>query len=319
MICDQAPLAPRRLENLPAPAKLNLFLHVTGRRPDGMHLLESLFVLIDLADALSIEVLERADIERTGDIVGDPGADLCVRAARLLQAHAGITRGARIHVVTRIPAGAGMGGGSSDAATTLLALNRLWGLNYNTETLIALAAPLGADIPFFIFGRSAFASGIGEKLVAVETPPAVWAVIMPPEPTSTAAVFRDPALTRNTKSLKILDFSDSAGAHEASGSGYGRALARQLFACWPDLPGRNDLEAAARRINPGIGAAMRALVQAGASPAQTRMTGSGSAVFARAPSEAAARAMLGNLPDGMRGYVAHTLGRHPVEALLKGL
>lgn len=295
----------KRLCNLPAPAKLNLFLHVTGRREDGMHLLESVFVLIDLADTLSIDVLEENRIERTGDVIGAPAGDLCVRAAHLLQQASGTRLGARINVRKRIPAGAGMGGGSSDAATTLMTLNRLWGVNWSDDELMRLAVPLGADIPFFIFGRSAFVSGIGERLHEMPTPDSCWAIVMPSEPTSTAAVFTDPALTRDTKSLKIADFSDPTAS---------RDLACRLFARWPVLPGRNDLESVARRINPGIANACGALAAAGGAP---RMTGSGSAVFAWAPTTESASRLLKNLPAGAKGFVARTLHEHPLKALLE--
>lgn len=298
-----------RLTNLPAPAKLNLFLHVTGRREDGMHLLESVFILIDLADTIDIEVLDDGRIERTGDVIGDPERDLCVRAARLLQQASGSRLGARIRVTKRIPAGAGMGGGSSDAATTLLALNRLWDIGMSDEELMALAAQLGADVPFFVFGRNAFASGIGERLIEVPVPDSCWAIAMPSEPTSTAAVFTDPTLTRDTKSLKIADFSDSGGD-----SGKDRALARSLFAQWPTLPGHNDLEAVARRINPGVEEALEALSAAGGA---ARMTGSGSAVFAWAATPEAAAELIKKLPEHTQGYVAKTLHAHPLKAMLE--
>ncbi len=290
-------VAARAFYALPAPAKLNLFLHVTGRRADGMHLLESHFILIDLADLLDFEVLKTAEIVRTGDTVGDPEKDLCVRAARLLQevslSRTGKTPGARIHVVKNIPAGAGLGGGSSDAALTLMALNRLWGLDLTRDELIELGAKLGADIPFFIFGRDAFAAGIGEQLTPLAVPDALWVVAMPSTPTSTAAVFADPALTRNTKSLKI------------------SALSEKLLHQWPQLAGRNDLEEAACRINPDIARA-RSILGEGA-----RMTGSGSAVFAWCRDEDQARRKIALLPPDIRGYAVRSLHEHPAARLLE--
>ena len=284
----------KRLEKLPAPAKLNLFLHVTGRRADGMHLLESLFILVDLADELTIERLEDDSIVRTGDVVGDVEKDLCVRAAKALREYAQINLGAAIDVKKKIPSGAGMGGGSSDCATTLLALNRLWELNLSKDELMQIASRLGADVPFFIFGQNAFASGIGEKLTPVAVPPSSWFVVMPAAPTPTAAVFCDEFLTRDTKSLKIALFSE------------------QLLTCWPHLLGRNDLEAVARRINPDVDRALQHLSALGC---EARMTGSGSAVFAHMPSFESAQAMLAKTPAGMTGYAVRTLSEHPLKDL----
>lgn len=272
-----------------APAKLNLFLHVTGRRPDGMHLLESVFILVDLADTLTFEVLPTKDIERTGDMVGDVDKDLCVRAARLLQETYGVVQGIRIDVVKRIPSGAGLGGGSSDCATTLMALNRLWKLNLSKEKLMELGNSLGADVPFFIFGQSAFARGTGEVLQPIDIPQGFWAMIMPPTPTSTHLIFTDPVLTRNTKSLTIANLSD------------------QIRLRWPELPGVNDLEPVAVRVNTQIAEALNALGD------KARMTGSGSAVFVRASSADDALAKLQATPAGMRGYVLKTLLKHPFE------
>ena len=288
------PHSVKRLEKLAAPAKLNLFLHVTGRRPDGMHLLESVFILVDLADELDIECLENGAIVRTGDVVGDVEKDLCVRAAAALKQYAKTNLGAAIHVAKKIPSGAGMGGGSSDCAATLLALNRLWGLNLSRQELMQIAAGLGADVPFFIFGQNAFASGIGEKLTQVNVPPSSWLVVMPATPTSTAAVFSDKCLTRDTKSLKMAFFSDS------------------LLSCWPHFFGRNDLEAVARRINPDVDRALEFLSSLGC---EARMTGSGSAVFAHMPSFELAQTMLAKTPADMTGYAVRTLSEHPLKDL----
>lgn len=276
------------MTGLPAPAKMNLFLHVVGRRPDGMHLLESLFVLIDLMDTLDITCLPNGDIERTGDVVGSVADDLCVRAARLLQRTYGVQQGARIHVTKRIPSGAGLGGGSSDAATTLLALNRLWGIDATRQELMALGQTLGADVPFFVFGRNAFATGTGNELSAFAVPAAHWAIVMPGMATSTARIFSAPDLTRDTKSMTMSVLSD------------------QVRANWPELFGHNDLQSVALRVNPHIRAAMDFLGP------HSRMTGSGSAVFVWAESRAAAQAKLSGLPRDMRGYSADTLEVHPL-------
>ena len=276
-----------------APAKFNLFLHVTGRRDDGMHLLESIFVLVDLCDSLSFEVLSQPDIVRTGDVVGEVDQDLCVRAAKLLQEKTGCKSGVKIDVTKRIPSGAGLGGGSSDCATTLLALNRLWNLNLSKDELMKLGNSLGADVPFFIFGTSALARGTGDILEKIDIPESYWAMIMPETPTSTHLIFRDPDLTRDTKSLKIALLSD------------------QIRLRWPELPGKNDLQAVAVRVNPRIQTALDAL------GSQARMTGSGSAVFAWAGSEEQALEKLKNTPAGMRGYAFKNLSQHPFEKELK--
>ena len=208
---------------LKAPAKLNLFLHVVGQRSDGMHLLESVFVLIDLCDDIVLELDPSGEITRTGDVVGDVEKDLCVRAARALQQASGTTLGCRILVKKRIPAGAGMGGGSSDCASTLMGLNKLWGLNWPRKKLMPIGESLGADVPFFLFGQNAFAQGTGGILRPMAVPSAWAAIVMPSQPTATALIFQHPALTRDTKSLKI------------------SSLSQQLSNQWPEPIGRNDL------------------------------------------------------------------------------
>lgn len=279
---------------LKAPAKLNLFLHVVGRRTDGMHLLESVFVLIDLCDDIVLELDPSGKISRTGDVIGDMDKDLCVRAARRLQQISGTTIGCRIHVTKRIPAGAGMGGGSSDCASTLMGLNKLWGLNWPQEKLMSIGESLGADVPFFLFGQNAFAQGTGGILMPIAVPQAWVAVAMPSKPTSTALIFRHPALTRDTKSLKI------------------SALSQQLSSQWPELIGRNDLQPVAVRINPEIGKALQALGSG------ARMTGSGSAVFALFGSEESAKQALEAVSYPMRGYVTKILQEHPSVGCLVG-
>ena len=279
---------------LKAPAKLNLFLHVVGRRADGMHLLESVFVLIDLCDDIVLEFDPSGKISRTGDVIGDMDKDLCVRAAHRLQQISGTTLGCNIHVKKRIPAGAGMGGGSSDCASTLMGLNKLWGLNWPQEKLMSIGESLGADVPFFLFGQNAFAQGTGGILMPIAVPQAWVAVAMPSKPTSTALIFQRPALTRDTKSLKI------------------SALSQQLSSQWPELIGRNDLQPVAVRINPEIGKALQALGSG------ARMTGSGSAVFALFGSEEGAKQALEAVSYPMQGYVTKILQEHPSVGCLVG-
>lgn len=259
-----------------------------------MHLLESVFVLIDLCDDIVLELDPSGKISRTGDVIGDMDKDLCVRAARRLQQISGTTIGCRIHVTKRIPAGAGMGGGSSDCASTLMGLNKLWGLNWPQEKLMSIGESLGADVPFFLFGQNAFAQGTGGILMPIAVPQAWVAVAMPSKPTSTALIFQHPALTRDTKSLKI------------------SALSQQLSSQWPELIGRNDLQPVAVRINPEIGKALQALGSG------ARMTGSGSAVFALFGSEESAKQALEAVSYPMRGYVTKILQEHPSVGCLVG-
>ncbi len=282
---------------LPAPAKLNLFLHVTGRRDDGYHELQSLMVPISLADTLDFESRSDGRIVRSGDLIGPLEADLCLRAAQLLQASAGRGLGVDIAVQKRIPAGSGMGGGSSDAATTLLALNRLWNLRLPRQRLAAIALQLGADVPFFLGRGAAFAEGIGERLTEVRCPVQHAAVIWPQVHVSTAEIFSAPELTRSTKALRIADFSalrDNAARQE-------NAPPHALF-------GANDLEPVARRRYPPIDAALDHLARHG--PA--RMTGSGSAVFALLPSREAAEEAVAMLPPGWMGWAVETLEELPL-------
>ncbi len=280
------------LLGLPAPAKLNLFLHVIGRRADGKHLLESVFVLIDRADTLNLELLADGRIERTGDIVGAPEADLCVRAAQLLKTRFRVPVGVHINLQKSIPSGAGMGGGSSDAATTLMGLNRLWKLGLNRHTLIELGLELGADVPFFIGGKNAFVEGIGEILSPVEIPPSKFLVLWPGKSVSTGKIFSSPALTRDTESSKILSF---------------QAAAKQN---WPTLYGHNDLQPVAVALEPEIATALD-WVRPYAEP---RMTGSGSAVFGILPSAGKnwSETVFRRLPPQWIGFIAESLSEHPL-------
>ncbi len=269
---------------LAAPAKINLFLHVTGRRADGYHLLESVFALLDLADTVTLAARDDASVVRMNDVDGVPADDdLAVRAARALQSAAGIRRGVDITVTKRIPLGAGLGGGSSDAASVLLGLNRLWRLEWPRARLAALGATLGADVPFFIGGEPAMVRGVGE-IVAPVTLPAQWvALAIPRCHVRTADIFAAAELTRDTPSAKIDVFSD----------GYGR----------------NDLAPVTAARFPAVAEAQRALLTAW--PA-ARMSGSGACVFAACPTEDGARRALDALPASVDRRLCRTLARHPL-------
>ncbi len=268
----------------PAPAKLNLFLHVVGRRNDGYHLLQTVFRFIDYSDQLGFDSAPTPEITLLDPIPGiPPESDLCVRAARLLQAEAGCRLGAKIRLKKNLPMGGGLGGGSSDAATTLIVLNRLWGLNFSREKLQGIALKLGADVPVFIFGENAYAEGIGEKLVPVSLDPAWYLVLIPPVRIPTAEIFAHAELTRNTIPIKISDFS-----------------IRQ---------GHNDLEPVACRLYPVVAEYLAWLGERG----RAVMTGSGSCVFAEFPNELDARRALSELPEDMRGFLARGLDHHPLK------
>jgi 4-diphosphocytidyl-2-C-methyl-D-erythritol kinase len=271
----------------PAPAKLNLFLHVVGRRPDGYHLLQTAFRLIDCCDWLSFS--PRADGE-VGLATALPGIaendELAVRAARLLKAQTGSRQGVEIGIEKNIPVGGGLGGGSSDCATALAVLNRLWGLNLPRERLAALALSLGADVPFFLFGGNAFAEGVGERLAPLDLPPAWYAVLVPPVAVPTAAIFAASELTRNTQTIKMSGFS----------AGFGR----------------NDLEPVVCRHHTEVAAHLAWLKQFG----DARMSGSGACVFAEFATEGEARSVLSRMPAGMRGFAVRGLERHPLAAFL---
>ena len=267
---------------VPAPAKLNLFLHVTGRRADGYHLLESLFVALDYGDTVTLTCRDDGEIRRTTEFPGvPPEADLVVRAARALQRATGSGLGVDIAVDKRIPAGGGLGGGSSDAASVLLGLNRLWQLGLSRETLMDIGLGLGADVPFFVFGQPALACGVGEKLTAVSLPPLWVAVIAPAVIVPTATIFSSPDLTRNTPSGKMSLFSEGHG--------------------------RNDLQSVAIARFPEIAEALDFLAKR---TSTARMTGSGGCVFATFAFEAEATAALEGLSDALpaaRGFVARTV------------
>ncbi|MCA0244153.1 MAG: 4-(cytidine 5'-diphospho)-2-C-methyl-D-erythritol kinase [Proteobacteria bacterium] len=293
----------RALYDLAAPAKLNLFLHVVGRRADGYHLLQSAFVLIDWADTLHLEVRADGRLQRHDLAAALPADDLCLRAARALQQAAGCALGADISIDKQLPWGAGLGGGSSDAATTLLGLNRLWGLRWPRQRLLELAATLGADVPFFVGGRNAFVEGIGERLTPLALPRAWYAVAKPAASLATAAIFACPLLKRDGAAAILAGFlADASPAGAPSGDGLDRIV--QGF-------GRNDLQPAAEQLCDEVAQAAAWLQ---ARYGNSRMTGSGSAVFARAGTgdQPVATFPAASLPPGWVGRMCRSLDQHPL-------
>lgn len=276
---------------LPAPAKLNLFLHVTGRRADGYHLLESVFVPIDLADTVTLTPRTDGRVRLLDPPPGlDEATELCCRAARALQAATGCRLGVDIRVDKRIPQGAGLGGGSSDAATTLLGLNQLWSLGQSCQALQQVATGVGADVPFFVFGQPALARGIGERLLAVSLPVADYVVAFPGSGVATAGVFGDPLLRRDTPASPLPLFTIDFG--------------------------HNDLQPVAELQAPRIVALREALTRLNAPHAPARMTGSGACVFARAYSRGDASKVKQQLEaEGWQAWAVRSLGRHPLYGL----
>jgi 4-diphosphocytidyl-2-C-methyl-D-erythritol kinase len=271
----------------PAPAKLNLFLHVTGRRADGYHELQTLFQLVDLTDTISITVRPDGRLERPqGPREVPPEADLTLRAARALKEATGTPLGATIHVHKRIPLGAGLGGGSSDAATTLLALNELWECGLDLADLARLGLPLGADVPVFVQGSSAWAEGVGERLTPVELPERWYLIIYPGVGVSTGEVFQSPELTRNSPLITIRAFFDSGG--------------------------RNDCEPVVRARAPEVADALDWLARF----APARMTGTGACVFAAFGSAAEAERLAAQVPDRWMSFVARGLNTSPAHEQL---
>ena len=305
----------RALYEVPAPAKLNLFLHVVGRRADGYHLLQSVFVLIDWADTLHFERRDDGHVTRHDLGAALPTDDLCLRAARALRERAGVPFGADISIEKRVPWGAGLGGGSSDAATTLLALNRLWGLNWSRQQLLALAISLGADVPFFVGGCNAWVEGIGERLSPIALDPLWLAVLKPAAAIPTAAIFNSALLVRDTEPVIVSDFlashlapnregreSRESACHVNTGN---QGRGNELF-------GRNDLQVPAQAHCREVTQALSLL---DAAFGNSRMTGSGSAVFAQAGSGATPRAAMVDaqaLPAGWVGRMCRSLAAHPL-------
>ena len=274
----------------PAPAKLNLFLHVTGRRADGYHELQTAFRLIDLADTLRFNPSADGAVAMRHPLPGvPPEQDLCVRAAVLLKQATGHRGGVEIELEKRIPMGGGLGGGSSDAATTLIVLNHLWRLELKREALQQLALELGADVPVFVFGECAFAEGVGERLTSLALPTAWYLVLVPPVAVPTAAVFGAPELTRETKPIRITAFFDGLKQ---------RSL-------------RNDLEPVVSTRYPEVARHLAWLRQ----HCEARMSGSGACVYAEFCSQAEACALEAQLPRTMRGFVARGLVCHPLRGL----
>ena len=281
---------------LRSPAKLNLFLHIVGRRADGYHLLQSVFQLIDWCDTIHLKLIPQNEIRRIDPIAGlEPENDLVVRAAKLLKDFCQIESGVEISLQKEIPIGAGMGGGSSDAATTLIGLNTLWNLKLNQKTLCELGLQLGADVPFFIFGKNAFVEGIGEQIQEIDLETRDFLVIFPNQGIPTISIFQDPELTRNHGQITIDGF---------------------LASPWSDLS--NDCQAVAMRICPEVKQALDWISQAvpGSEP---RMSGSGSSVFTVLDSKtnvAKLENLLQNLPKGWIGRVVRGLNKNPAYNLI---
>jgi 4-diphosphocytidyl-2-C-methyl-D-erythritol kinase len=273
----------------PAPAKLNLFLHITGQRPDGYHLLQSVFQFLDRADRLHFSVRSDGLIQRTSSLAGVPAQeDLVVRAARALQEAAGTTQGADIAVEKILPMGGGLGGGSSDAATTLVALNYLWGTGLGEEGLAEIGLRLGADVPVFVRGRAAWAEGVGERLEPVELPEPWYLVLVPPVNISTAELFADPDLTRNCTPITIRDFLAGAG--------------------------RNVFEPSVRRRYRMVAEALDWLGRF----APAKLTGTGACIFAPFEMREDAERVLARLPEQWKGFVAQGRNRSPLLDALQG-
>ncbi len=270
----------------PAPAKLNLFLHITGRREDGYHELQTLFQFVDFGDELCFRVDDSGVVRRRGAIAGvAEDADLTVRAARLLQAETSCAQGVEIHIDKRLPMGGGLGGGSSDAATTLVALNRLWGLGLSEDRLAALGLRLGADVPVFVRGRAAWAEGVGERLQAVDLPEPWFVILQPDAHVATAELFADPQLTRDLQPIKIRDYL--AG------------------------DGQNVFESLVRAAYPDVDAALTWLNARAAG----RMTGTGACVFAAFEREAQARDVAAQAEGRWRTIFARGCNRSPLLAV----
>ncbi len=272
-----------------APAKINRFLHIVGQREDGYHLLQTVFQLIDLHDDISLTLSHDGCVQRTAGPANIPAEDdLVVRAAKMLQDYSQTKQGCTIQVEKRIPMGAGLGGGSSDAAATLWGLNELWGLQLSRQELMDLGVKLGADVPFFLFGQNAFAEGIGELLQAVSLPESCFLLVYPKVHIPTVDVFKDPNLTRNHPTVTISDFIDSPNLEQF---------------------GKNDCEEVVIQKYQEVAAVLNWLRQQ-APQSSPRMSGSGSSVFVALESELA-NDLLSQLPHQWIGFVVRGLARHP--------
>ncbi len=272
-----------RASTWPAPAKLNLFLHITGRRPDGYHLLQTVFQFISLGDEIDFRITRHSNVRRLSDMPGlTEEDDLVVRAARLLQQHTGNGQGVEISVHKRIPEGGGLGGGSSDAATTLVALNQLWQLGLKQSELARLGLQLGADVPVFVHGHAAWAEGVGENLTSIEPEEKHYLVIHPGCHVSTMEIFNAADLTRNTPAITIRDFLERGG--------------------------NNDCEPAVRKRYIAVARALDWLNQY----APARLTGTGACLFAAFDTEAEAQGTKSNLPDDWQGFVVYGMNQSPL-------
>ena len=270
-----------------APAKINLFLHITSQRADGYHTLQSVFQLLDFYDTIHIKVTQNGEIKRMSEISSVPESqDLCALAAHALQREMGCKLGCEYYVEKRIPMGGGLGGGSSDAATVLLTLNKLWNLNLSRAELIKIGLSLGADVPVFIFGQNAWAEGVGEILTSISLAEQIYVVLTPQVHVPTAQVFANSALTKDTKPLKIADFSSGVDS--------------SLF--------RNDLETVVCKEFSAVASTLKWLNQFG----QARMSGSGASVFVAINSQSKADEILAKKPENTTGFVAKSLNKHPL-------
>jgi 4-diphosphocytidyl-2-C-methyl-D-erythritol kinase len=267
---------------LPSPAKINLFLHIIGRRPDGYHDLQTVFQFLSLCDTLSFDLSEQLILKSQLPGV-EPADNLIIKAANLLKTKTGCTLGARIQLEKRIPMGSGLGGGSSNAATTLIALNRLWQLNLTTEELLPLGRQLGADVGIFLYGHAAFAEGIGDEFTAIEPPTPWYVILIPKVNVSTIAMYTHPQLIRNTPAISVEDYL----------SGY---------------PCHNDFSPLVCQEYPIIAQALHWLAQFG----EARLTGSGAGIFLPCQNERQAQDIVGQIPDGMIGFAAQGQNHSPL-------
>ncbi len=275
-----------------APAKINLFLHITGQRADGYHTLQSVFQLLDFYDTIHLKTTKNSEIKRVNDINGVPeNQDLCALAASALQQKTGCNLGVEFEVEKRIPMGGGLGGGSSNAATVLLALNHLWQLNLGRQDLMQIGLTLGADVPVFIFGQSAWAEGVGEILSPIDLKPSYYVVLTPPVHVSTRDIFANSTLTKDTKPLKMADFS--------------RDVKSAVF--------KNDLETVVCKEFPAVASTLSWLNQYG----EAHMSGSGASVFVAVNSKQQADEILAQKPANVAGFVAKGLKQHPLFELAK--